>query len=169
LGSIPADMSPGTFELLIDSAHKAGVPVLVDSSSQGILSALPAVPDILKMNAAEFKEAIQVEASTPRDLKLRGAEIFQEHHLKTLVITCADEGRLAFTAQGLFHALAPHQVVVNYAGAGDAPQLHSLGGCHLATHGSKQSVGPQPSAQQLSSPRALENVAWRMFKQFFQK
>ena len=119
-GSIPPVLPPTFYKELTEEAHRAGVPVLIDASREKILEAIPARPDIVKMNWEEFEWTFDKK---PRDIGklIRDAsQVYTEMRLNALVITCSSAGILAFTRHGFFRALAPKQTAINAAGAGDA-------------------------------------------------
>ena len=119
-GSIPSGIPADFYSRMTEIAHQAGIPILIDSQDVGITGALPAAPDIIKMNWNEFECTFEQRADTIDVLVERAKSVFCEKEMKALLITCAEGGILAFTPQGAFHALAPRQQAVNAAGAGDA-------------------------------------------------
>ncbi|NPV86118.1 MAG: hexose kinase [Anaerolineae bacterium] len=119
-GSLPANMPDDFFATLTHHAHSVSVPILIDSSTHGIRSALPARPDILKMNRDEFSEAFGTRASSLEELVTQAQSARRQFDLPALVITCGVDGILAFTSEESIHAAAPPQQAVNAAGAGDA-------------------------------------------------
>ena len=119
-GSIPTGIPSDFYCRMTEIAHLAGVPILIDSQDEGITGALPALPDIIKMNWNEFERTFEQRADTIDGLVERAKSVFYEKEMNALLITCAEGGILAFTPQGAFHALAPRQRAVNAAGAGDA-------------------------------------------------
>ena len=119
-GSIPSELPGNFYGTLTEIAHKSGVSLLIDSVNNNILDALVFEPDIIKMNWSEFVETFQREAKTLDDLKKQAHIVYREKNLKAMVLTLAEHGILAFTSQGAYHAVAPRQIAVNAAGAGDA-------------------------------------------------
>lgn len=119
-GSIPSGIPADLYCRMTEIAHGAGVPLLIDSQDVGITGSLPAAPDVLKMNWDEFEQTFQQRAETIDALVERAKRVFHEKGMTALLITCAENGILAFTPQGAFHAIAPRQQAVNAAGAGDA-------------------------------------------------
>lgn len=119
-GRLPATLETSFLGLLVEAAAQAGVPALVDSSGQPLLECLAARPAVVKMNQDEFSQTFGGRRIETGGLKQAAAQVYQQHALSALVITCGAQGILAFTPQGCFHAHAPAQAVVNAAGAGDA-------------------------------------------------
>lgn len=62
-GSTPADCPPGLVPELIDSAHTAGVTVIVDTSGQALLAAATAGADWVKPNDEELAELFSGDAA----------------------------------------------------------------------------------------------------------
>jgi 1-phosphofructokinase family hexose kinase len=119
-GSIPSGLPADFYNRMTEIAHQSGVPLLIDSQGSGITGALPAHPDVLKMNWDEFESTFGKKAPTRGDLIAEAYDTFKEYNMKTLVITCARDGILAFTPQGAFWVTPPPQQAINAAGAGDA-------------------------------------------------
>jgi 1-phosphofructokinase family hexose kinase len=118
--SIPPGIPADFYCRMTEIAHLAGVPILIDSWDDGITGALPAAPDILKMNWNEFECTFQQRVDTIEALVECAKRVFHEKEMNALLVTCAENGILAFTPQGAFHALAPRQQAINAAGVGDA-------------------------------------------------
>lgn len=62
-GSTPADCPPGLVPELIESAHAAGVTVIVDTSGQALLAAATAGADWVKPNDEELAELFSCDAA----------------------------------------------------------------------------------------------------------
>jgi len=92
----------------------------VDASQEAAKAVLACSPTILKMNQREFSETFGVLTGDVRDLMPIAAQLKEQNAIQNLVITCAEEGVLAFTEAGDFWAVSPPQRAVNPAGAGDA-------------------------------------------------
>jgi 1-phosphofructokinase family hexose kinase len=119
-GSLPPGLPDTFFRQIIALADKAGKPVLLDSADQPVQAVLSNPPAVLKMNRAEFCHTFSVMADTLADLIAAARQVAAQRRLPALVLTCGEDGLLAFTPAGNFHAAAPVQAVVNAAGAGDA-------------------------------------------------
>jgi 1-phosphofructokinase family hexose kinase len=119
-GSIPQGINPRIYYQLVRISNQYKKPVLIDSSGQAIIESLPAKPEIVKMNRAEFEKTFDCKANTLDDLKVYAFEIFKEYKIQSLVVTCSKEGILSFTSNGGFHTIVPRLKAVNAAGAGDA-------------------------------------------------
>lgn len=118
-GSIPKAFPPTFYGDVLREAAPFKIPALIDSSGDPLLNALPAKPEIIKLNHEEFNTTFDRAAHTLPDRIDTGRAVTRQHGLNALVITCGQDGILAFTAEGIFHAVAPVQITVNAAGAGD--------------------------------------------------
>lgn len=119
-GSIPPNTPPDLYHTVTTLAQAANVPILIDSTGAPILHALAARPTVVKMNWSEFNQTFQTQTSTLADLAAQAKTVFTQRQLSALVITCAEQGILAFTPEGDYLAAAPVQQAINAAGAGDA-------------------------------------------------
>lgn len=118
-GTLAPGWPTSFYHHIIELAHAARVPILVDSSGPPVINALPSRPDILKMNRTEFAETFNISADTLAGLRRQGQALREREKLPALVITCGDEGILALTPAGDYLAASPVQPAVNAAGAGD--------------------------------------------------
>jgi 1-phosphofructokinase family hexose kinase len=119
-GSLPPGISADFYRTVVDIANRCGTPSLVDCPGLPALEASSARPTVLKMNQREFGKTFNVTAKPLNELVKSAQAIRQERALPALVITCGEEGLLAITPDATYHAVAPQQVAVNAAGAGDA-------------------------------------------------
>lgn len=119
-GSLPSGISAAYYGHLTEIAHQANVPILLDGAGPPILAALPARPTILKMNWGEFNGTFDTSAGTIEALISQAGAVFERGELPSLVVTCGEQGILAFTPEGSYWATSPVQKAVNAAGAGDA-------------------------------------------------
>jgi 1-phosphofructokinase family hexose kinase len=129
-GSLPGGAPQAFYGDLTRLLHEKNVKVLIDVSGQPALEAIPAQPDILKMNQAEFLRTFSDQAGEWSPSELQSAEragwvkavrqVMRACAIEIFVLTCGEDGILAFTPQGDFHASGPLLPAVNAAGSGDA-------------------------------------------------
>ncbi len=118
-GSLPPGVPVDIYHTLICAARAYGVSTLIDCPGAPALAAIPAAPDVLKMNQTEFGQTFGVEVGTLDRLQQAAQIVYTHNHLNALVITCGEQGILAFTPEGNYRAFAPKQAALNAAGAGD--------------------------------------------------
>lgn len=119
-GSGPPVITPAVYREITEIAHQNKIPVLIDSSGKMITEALPANPDIIKMNWDEFEVTFNRKALTLDDLKVQALEVYKNLQIKSLVLTCGADGIISYSPEGAFHTIVPKLKAVNAAGAGDA-------------------------------------------------
>jgi 1-phosphofructokinase family hexose kinase len=119
-GIIPQDLPLDFYGQLIGRARQHGKPVLVDAFKDFMKGALPAQPEVVKMNLQEFEWTFARQANDLPALFEQAQAVLQEHSLRNLVVTCGQEGMLACTPQGHYFARGPKLAAINAAGAGDA-------------------------------------------------
>ena len=119
-GSVPPVITPAVYREITEIAHQNKTPVLIDSSGKMITEALPANPDIIKMNWDEFEVTFNRKALTLDELKVQALEVYKNLQIKSLVLTCGADGILSCSPEGAFHTIVPKLKAVNAAGAGDA-------------------------------------------------
>ncbi len=120
-GTLPPGVPVTFYRQLADITRRANVPLLLDSAGEPARAALTAAPPaVLKMNQAEFAATFNIPPSAFTELATQAQTVFNREKLAALVLTCGEDGLLAVTPAGAFHAGCPPQPVVNAAGAGDA-------------------------------------------------
>jgi 1-phosphofructokinase family hexose kinase len=119
-GVLPPSLPENFYAAIVEEALHADKPILIDCFRAFMLQALPSHPTVAKLNWREFESTFALQAVDLQDLKQKAAGVYHQHGLETLVVTCGPDGMLAFTRQGVFHAVPPRLEAVNAAGAGDA-------------------------------------------------
>jgi 1-phosphofructokinase family hexose kinase len=124
-GSLPGGAPPDFYCQQVALLHQFGVKSLIDSAGPAALRSLPAGPDILKMNQAEFCATFPEQSADLRNAAQAVwvqacREVMRLHRLQNFVITCGADGILALTPDASYHAAAPLMPEVNAAGSGDA-------------------------------------------------
>jgi len=119
-GSLPPGMPVTFYHTSVTLAHAAGKPVLIDATGAPLWEALPAKPDVVKLNQDEFVDTFGLTGGDLLAIVTAASQLRQTHDLPAIVLTCGREGVVAITAEGVMQAQAPVQRAVNAAGAGDA-------------------------------------------------
>lgn len=119
-GSLPPGMPTSFYQTVVQMAHAAGKPVLIDATGAPLVDALAARPDVVKLNKDEFIDTFGVTGEAFGEIIAAAEQVRQAQKLSTIVLTCGREGVIAIDATGVIQAQAPVQRAVNAAGAGDA-------------------------------------------------
>ncbi|MBE0695863.1 MAG: hypothetical protein IH586_02980, partial [Anaerolineaceae bacterium] len=124
-GSLPGGAPADFYGQQIALLHQFGVKSLIDTSAQAALGALPASPDIVKMNQAEFcatfpAHSANLKEASQEDWIQACREVIQIYRIQAFVLTCGKDGILALTPSAAYHAASPLMQEVNAAGSGDA-------------------------------------------------
>jgi 6-phosphofructokinase 2 len=124
-GSLPTGAPADFYCQQIELLHQFGVKALIDTSAQAALGALPASPDIVKMNQAEFCATFPAQSTGLKDAGQQAwihacREVIRVYRIQNFVLTCGKDGILALTPSATYHAAAPLMEEVNAAGSGDA-------------------------------------------------
>jgi 1-phosphofructokinase family hexose kinase len=119
-GTLPPGADSNFYRRIVDMGHRYNIRSLIDVPGQPILEALPAKPDIVKMNRSEFASTFGITHNSLHDLALAAQAMMVERNLSNVVITCGADGILVVTENEVLTANAPIQRAVNAAGAGDA-------------------------------------------------
>jgi len=132
---------------LIESAHKSGVPVLLDSYQAHGRLALDAGPEILKINGDELAELTGLPTKTASLRAEAARAIMNRYAVRWVIVTRGREGAEGFDEASAVAASAPHVDLVNAIGSGDSFTAGVV--AHLLAsqaHGSAGADGPDSGA-----------------------
>ncbi|MGW4893211.1 1-phosphofructokinase family hexose kinase [Kitasatospora sp. NPDC004240] len=113
-GSLPPTLPVDTYHHLIGTAHRQGVPAVLDADGPALSAALAARPALVKPNAAELATA------TGTGDPLHGAEALRAAGARAVVASLGPDGLLACTPEGRWRARLPERLSGNPTGAGDS-------------------------------------------------
>lgn len=118
-GSIPGGVPEDFYCELIRRCHSAGIPVLVDTSGSRLVSAVKAIPDLIKPNEDEIVQLTGRSFSGQDEAvfalkKLRGTGISR------VVLSMGAEGALLVCEDGVFRGRPPRITPRNTVGCGDS-------------------------------------------------
>lgn len=121
---IPGAPSDG-YRRVTEQAHELGAPVAIDSHGPGLLEALTAAPELVKLNVAEAAEALTLpEPSKGERLAWAASAATEVRALAgdrtTCVITCGTEGMVSVDGDGAVHRGHLDHVGRYPVGSGDA-------------------------------------------------
>ncbi|HEU5086046.1 MAG TPA: 1-phosphofructokinase family hexose kinase, partial [Roseiflexaceae bacterium] len=132
-GSLPTGWPATAYLELVSACRAGGVPTLLDTSGAALAATLNAsdgtIPDVVKINSRELLDVLDRVVSSPPDsalldpqaqLRSTAALLREQLGNAAVVVTMGAQGAIAATEDGQWHCQAPHQRVVNDAGAGDA-------------------------------------------------
>jgi fructose-1-phosphate kinase PfkB-like protein len=97
-----------------------GIPVVLDASAPAVIHGVQAAPDILKVNAAEFKAIAESAGVATADLVRAAGEVRHRFGITTVVVTEGPVGAFAVDGCHVFRVGAPVVSIHNTSGAGDA-------------------------------------------------
>lgn len=118
-GSLPGGVPADAYGQLIELAHEAAVPVILDCDGEPLIEALHAGPDVVKINEHEAAATTGVETGSAAGV-FAAAEELHALGAVDVVITRGADGVVARTAAGRFAAQPAGPVTGNPTGAGDA-------------------------------------------------
>lgn len=119
-GSLPPNTSEESFATLLQQAHQANLPVLLDTHGPQLLASLRLRPALLKINQHEAGEMTGYQVTNPAGA-LRAATDLQQRGAQQVVITLGKQGAVGLTAEGEFFGWrAPDVPAVYPTGSGDS-------------------------------------------------
>ena len=149
-GSLPGGLTDDFYAQLVETGHRAGAQVVIDTSGPPLVTALAAGPDLIKPNADELADAVGGTITTIGDV-VDAAQELRARGAKAVLASLGADGALLVTAAGAVHGTAPVDEVVSTVGAGDA----LLAGYLSAADDTETALGsPWPGAPPPSSTTA---------------
>ena len=119
-GSLPQGASTDVYRIICEQSHLADAKILIDVAGEPLLNALPAHPDIVKLNQREFQTTFRGSFSSIESMVNHSRNLIKEYSLEMVMITLGSEGILLINEIDGFHAKSPPLEPINSAGAGDA-------------------------------------------------
>lgn len=118
-GSLPGGLPDDWYARLVETGHRAGAQVVIDTSGPPLVEALAAGPDLIKPNAEELADAAGGTVTTIGDV-VDAAQELRSRGAKAVLASLGADGALLVDASGARHGAAPVDEVVSTVGAGDA-------------------------------------------------
>jgi tagatose 6-phosphate kinase len=144
-GSLPEELPPDAYAILVEAARAAGARVVLDADGAALRSGVQAGPDVVKPNLAELHAATGIVELAPACAALRNAGA------QAVVASLGSAGLAADTADGRWKVVPPVAVAGNPTGAGDAAVAALTAGL----------VAGQPWPERLAEATALSAAAAR--------
>ena len=118
-GSLPAGCSPLLYHRLTTMAHAHNVPVLIDSRGPALLRALPARPEVMKLNTGELAATF---GARPTSREAVGVVLtaFLKEGVQWAVCTMGAAGAVAAGREEKWAFIPPAIQARSSAGSGDA-------------------------------------------------
>lgn len=117
-GSLPPGVPLDFYRQLIDIAHAANVPVLLDSSGEALRQGVAAQPDLIKPNAAEVAELSGRTLKTRSDFVDAARDLSAQYQTR-VVISIGTEGAIAADGNDVWHIRPPQITAASAVGSGD--------------------------------------------------
>ncbi len=117
-GSLPPGVQADFYSQLIQIAHTAGVPTLLDTSGEALKIGVTAKPRLIKPNEKEFAELAGV-ALNSIDNFARAARDVANRYQTIVVLSLGAEGAVASDGQQTLHVRPPQLTIKSAVGSGD--------------------------------------------------
>ena len=118
-GRLPSSVPLASFERLVAAARSSGAHIAVDSSGEGLRSAIDLGVDLIKPNHHELAEVLGRE-HPDRSSHMDAALEIQSRGVPHVILSLGPDGALFAAPDGLVIAAPPPAEVVSTVGAGDA-------------------------------------------------
>lgn len=117
-GSLPPGVPLDFYRQLIEIAHAANVPVLLDSSGEALRQGVAARPDLIKPNETEVAELSGRVLKTRSDF-VEAARDLSVRYQTRVVISIGAEGAIAADQDRVWHVWPPPVTITSAVGSGD--------------------------------------------------
>ena len=119
-GSVPPSVPTDIYRRIAERYDASGPRLVIDTSGEALLSALPTKPFLIKPNRHELESIAARPLASDRDV-LAEAEKLQRLGARNVFVSLAGDGALLLTENGAaYKASAPVGTVVSSVGAGDS-------------------------------------------------
>ncbi|MFU0832339.1 MAG: Tagatose-6-phosphate kinase [Oscillospiraceae bacterium] len=118
-GSMPKGVPVDFYGELVKLARRYEKPVLLDSSGDALKNALSAGPTMIKPNADEIRQLLQVDIHS-RDDVIAAARQLHQKGIALVAVSLGKDGVLVVSEEGVYHGITPDIPVVNTVGCGDS-------------------------------------------------
>jgi 1-phosphofructokinase len=118
-GSLPGGLADGFYARLVETGHRAGARVVIDTSGAPLVAALAAGPDLIKPNADELADAVGGAVTTVGDV-VDAAQELRARGAKAVLASLGGDGAVLVTAAGRRARDGPRREGRQHRGAGDA-------------------------------------------------
>ena len=98
-GSLPGGLAEDYYAHLVETGHRAGAEVVIDTSGPPLITALAAGPDLIKPNAEELADAAGGTVTTIGDV-VDAAQELRTRGAKTVLASLGADGALLVDASG---------------------------------------------------------------------
>jgi len=148
-GSLPAGLSTDVVVRLGEVAAQAGAKFALDASGAALHDGLVCKPDLIKPNAEELSELLDIPLET-RDEVIAGMQKARDLGAGAVLCSMGADEALLLDSSGLWHATGPKVTVRSTVGAGDSLLAGFL---HGGGHGSQAlKVGVAWATAAVSTP-----------------
>lgn len=118
-GSLPPGLPRDYYTLLLERAHAAGVPAVLDTSGDALEQGIDALPLLVKPNATEAGTLLGTPVRGVDDAR-RAGEALRRRGARLVAITLGDQGAVLSTEMGSWWAQAAVEAPLSTVGCGDA-------------------------------------------------
>jgi 1-phosphofructokinase family hexose kinase len=137
MGTAVTGETADCYQALVRAAHKAGVPVLLDSATEEARNALRESPEVLKVNARELGQLAGAGVDRAEDRLSACRELARRFGIRWFLVSRGPHGIEGWDGSSFLQAVPPRVEVRNAIGSGDA----AAAGAALVLHDAMASAG----------------------------
>lgn len=119
-GSLPRGVTPEKFASWLESLHRQGLKVVLDTSNAALTAGLTAHPWLVKPNRRELEVLVGHSLNSTEDIISAGEQL-RSSGIENVIISMGEKGSLWLNHEGVLQARPPRcENVVSTVGAGDS-------------------------------------------------
>jgi 6-phosphofructokinase 2 len=119
-GSLPPNVPPTYYGVLVRQANVTGARVVADTSGEALADALTAGVYLIKPNLREFRELTRLPLDTEHEMIAAARTLIDAGRTAMVALSLAERGALLIVRDGAWLGRAPRTVPVSTVGAGDS-------------------------------------------------
>jgi 1-phosphofructokinase family hexose kinase len=117
-GSLPPGVPVDFYTQMLEIAHTAGVPAILDSSGEALRKGVAAKPLLIKPNEKEFADLAGKDLDKLADFVDAATEVSTRYQTM-IVVSLGAEGAIATNRQEVLHVRPPQLTIKSAVGSGD--------------------------------------------------
>lgn len=130
-GSVPGEIEPEFYSLLIEQAKQAGKKVFLDTSGELLKASLKARPNAVKPNRDELAQLFGKPSMKIKEVAAYALRLQHEYGIETVIVSLGGSGAYFAVGDHHYRGKVPHTDAVSTVGCGDSLVAGYLAGCEL--------------------------------------
>lgn len=128
-GSVPGNIDPSFYSLLIEQAKEAGKKVFLDTSDNLLKASLKARPTAIKPNRDELAKLFDKKSLKIKEVESYALQLQRDYGIETVIVSLGGAGAYFAVGGNRYRGKVPHTNAVSTVGCGDSLVAGYLAAC----------------------------------------